>query len=236
MENKIIAIHQPYFLPWLGYFSKIVRSDVFVILDNVQYPKKGGYWANRVMIVINGEAEWLSVPIIRSYSGYRNINEMKIDNSKPWREKMLKTIEQNYKNAKYFGDIYKIIENLITNETNDLTSYNLNIINNLCGVLGIDKSKMIFASGLTSSGNATDLLISIIKELNGTAYLCGGGASKYQEDEKFAVNNIDLIYQNFQHPVYKQFNTKNFLKGLSIIDPLMNIGISETIKLLIHSN
>jgi hypothetical protein len=232
LENKIIAIHQPYFLPWLGFFSKIIRSDIFVILDNVQYPKKGGYWANRVKIIINGEAEWLTMPIIRSYSGYKNINEMKIDNSKPWRENILKTIERNYKHADFFDSCFDIIEKLIIYETDDLVSYNVNIINTLCQSLGIETSKIIFASGLTSSGKATDLLISITKELCGSAYLCGGGASKYQEDEKFKENNINLIYLNYQHPVYKQFNTKEFLKGLSVIDPIMNIGIAETAKLL----
>ncbi|HMT10176.1 MAG TPA: WbqC family protein, partial [Ignavibacteria bacterium] len=88
---KIAAIHQPSFFPWLGFFNKIVRSDVFVILDNVQFPKTGGYWANRVKLVVGGKGEWVTMPINRSYSGTKNINEIEIDKSRSWNQKMLKS-------------------------------------------------------------------------------------------------------------------------------------------------
>jgi hypothetical protein len=232
-ENNIIAaIHQPSFFPWLGFFNKIVRSDVFVVLDNVQFPKTGGYWANRVKFVISGKGEWITMPINRNYSGTKNINEIEIDNTRNWNEKALKSIEVNYKKAPYFDEMFPIAKKLLSEPGNNLLEFNLLIINTICGLLGIDTSHFRIASQIETDGAATDLLISIVKQTGCNVYMCGGGATKYQEDEKFSVNGIKLIYQNFKHPVYTQFNTNEFIPGLSVIDALMNCGVEETKKLI----
>lgn len=229
---KIAAIHQPSFFPWLGFFNKIVRSDVFVILDNVQFPKTGGYWANRVKLIVGGKGEWITMPINRSYSGTRNINEIEIDNSRNWSQKMLKSISVNYGKAKYFEEIYPIASSLLESPGTDLTQFNLKVIHEFCTMLKIDTSHFRRGSDMNVSGTSTDLLISIVTETGCNAYMCGGGASKYQEDEKFAQNNIELIYQNFKHPVYDQFNTMEFVAGLSILDTLMNCGAEKTSELI----
>jgi len=93
--NHTVAIHQPNFFPWLGYFDKIIRSNVFVFLDEVQFPKKGGSWSNRVKMLIAGEAKWVTASIERNYSGLRNINEMNFQ-ADNWRVKMLKSLRTNY--------------------------------------------------------------------------------------------------------------------------------------------
>ncbi len=231
-EKLSVAIHQPSFFPWLGFFDKILKSDIFVILDNVQFPKTGGFWANRVKILVSGEPAWITMPIVRSYSGLRDINQMEINNLTPWREKLIKTISINYKKAPFYNEVFSILESLILFETNHLLEYNLNVINSLCKILNIDNSNTILASSLTPKGKATDLLISIVTSLGGSEYICGGGADKYQENEKFEQTGIKLTYQNFKQPVYKQFNTKEFVSGLSVIDVLMNCGIEETQQIL----
>lgn len=229
---KIAAIHQPSFFPWLGFFNKIVRSDVFVILDNVQFPKTGGYWANRVKLIIGGKGEWVTMPINRSYSGTRNINEIEIDNSRSWNQKMLKSIAVNYGKAKYFEEIYPFAEALLQSPGANLTEFNLKVIHDFCRLLNINTSHFKGGSEMKASGTSTDLLVSIVTEAGCNAYMCGGGASKYQEDEKFTRNNIELIYQNFKHPVYEQFNTKEFVPGLSVLDALMNCGADRTAELI----
>ena len=233
-QGKIAAIHQPSFFPWLGFFDKIIRSDIFVILDNVQFPKKGGYWANRVKIIISGKPEWLTMPIVRSYSGFRKINEMEIDNSKSWNEKTLKTIDVNYKKAPHYSDIFPELINLLESPGTDLTEFNIKIINHFCNILNIDTSHFVKASALNTEGHSTDLLLSIIRALNADAYMYGGGASGYQENDKFEAAGIKLIAQNFKQPEYPQVNTKEFVPGLSIIDVLMNCGLDST-KSMIHS-
>ncbi|RPI15678.1 MAG: wbmP [Ignavibacteriae bacterium] len=230
--KKSVAIHQPSFFPWLGFFDKIKKADIFVILDNVQFPKTGGFWANRVKILISGRPDWMTMPIIRSYSGLRNINEMEINNLTPWREKLLKTIEINYKKAEHFNRVFPIIRDLLNFQTDSLLEYNLNTINAFRSILEIKKPDFYLASSLNTSGKATELLVSIVKAVNCNEYICGGGAANYQVDEKFEAENITLTHQNFVSPVYKQFNTEKFESGLSIIDVLFNCGIPGVKKLL----
>lgn len=231
-SNKVVAIHQPTFFPWLGYFNKLARSDVFVVLDTVQYPKKGGTWGNRVKLLVNGQASWVTLPVDRNYHGVRTYREMSIDNSGNQRDKIIRTIRMNYAGCLFFGEVFPLIEPLIINPTTRLTDYNLSAILDLAQRLGIDTGKITLASELRTQGTGTDLLVAITKSLNGTAYLCGGGASGYQEDEKFGAAGLHLIYQNFKHPVYEQLNTSEFVPGLSIIDVLMNCGLERTADLI----
>jgi hypothetical protein len=234
-ESNTVAIHQPTFFSWLGFYDKILRSDIFVILDSVQFPKTGGFWVNRTKILISGNEHWLTIPVNRNYAGTRNINEMEINNSSAWQEKTIKTIDINYRKAPHFDEVFPMVSSLLEDKTGSICEYVLNIIYRMCSLLGLDKSKMIRSSSLAYEGNATDMLISLTKLVGGNAYMCGGGAQNYQEDEKFEAAGLELIYQNFHHPVYPQFNSKEFVPGLSIIDSLMNLGI-EGVKNLIYSN
>ncbi|MEK7448140.1 MAG: WbqC family protein [Planctomycetota bacterium] len=232
MPDRIAAIHQPNFFPWLGYFDKINKADVFILLDNVQFPKTGGTWMNRVKIITNSEAQWLTAPIIRNYHGLRLIKDMEINNLTDWREKMLKTIEQNYGQCPFFKEERDYLQALINYDANNLCEYNIHAIRSLAERLGLKIPKLIIASTLKAEGEATDLLISLTRAVGGIAYLCGGGADGYQEDEKFAEAGIELVYQNFKHPVYLQANTKEFIAGLSIIDVLFNCGFEKARDLI----
>jgi len=231
--QHIVAIHQPNFFPWLGYFNKMARADTFIIMDNVQFPKTSrGTWSNRVRLIVNGKATWLTMPIVRNYHGHRCYHEMLIDNRQPWRERILTTIKTSYGRAPYFKTVFPFLRELINNFTESLVDYNITAIQALILQLGLDQSKLILGSQLNISGSSTDLLIAMVKAVDGTAYLCGGGASGYQEDEKFYLAGLTLIYQNFQHPNYPQFNTQEFNPGLSIIDTLMNCGFTKTKELI----
>lgn len=230
---KIVAIHQPNFFPWLGYFDKIARSDVFILLDNVQFPKTGrGTWVNRVKLSINGSAAWVTLPVTRKCSGTRLISEMMINNEKDWRGKLIKTLQANYGKAPFYREIMPAIEVTIINPVGSLAEFNIVAIRSLSNLLGIDTKKLILGSSLQTEGSSTELLISMTQAVSGTAYLCGGGADGYQEDGKFAAAGIELVYQNFKHPVYPQHRSPEFISGLSILDALMNCGVHITKKLL----
>ncbi len=227
----LVAIHQPNFFPWLGYFDKIVRSDLFIFMDNAQFPKKGGNWVNRVKLLVGGGGHWATVPVNRAYHGVLPISAMKIDNRTPWRDKLLKTIEMNYKSSPCYGEVFPVILPLAENPTPSLAEYNIASITALAKHLGLNTGKLILGSSLTTQGQSTDLLISMVRACGGTAYLCGGGAA-YQDDEKFPVAGLQLIYQNFTHPQYPQASSTEFVPGLSIIDALMNCGFSGVRRLL----
>lgn len=224
MPTTLVAIHQPNFFPWLGYFDKIARADVFVILDSVQFAKTGGTWSNRVQVLANGRPLWLTLPIVRSYHGVRSYLEMEIDDRTPWRAKHLKTIQLSYAGAPHVQAVAPVVQAALDNPTHSLVEFNVAAIRKLCASMELDTSKFVFSSTLPVSGQGTDLLIAIVRAVGGTAYLAGGQASAYQEDHKFAQNGIDLVWQNFQHPVYQQRSGQDFVAGLSIIDALMHRG------------
>ena len=110
VAEATVAIHQPNFFPWLGYFDKIARADVFVLLDDVQFAKQS--WTNRVQVLIDGEPGWVTAPVRRD--GKVSIAEARFDESKPWRKKLLKTMYFSYRRAPHFEHVYPRIEALVT--------------------------------------------------------------------------------------------------------------------------
>lgn len=231
--SAVVAIHQPNFLPWLGYFNKIANADVFVVLDNVQFAKTGGTWTNRVRLRINGDARWVTVPVVRDYRGVRTIGEMTIA-SGPWRAKLIQTLQAAYGRAPHFGAVLPFIQPLIAEATDELLRYNLIAIRALAAALGLDRTRFVLASELDVSGRGTDLLVALVKAVDGGVYLCGGGAAGYQEDQKFAQAGIQLVYQTFRHPAYAQGDLP-FVPGLSIVDALMHCGFDGS-RNLVHGD
>jgi len=227
VSSRVVAIHQPNFFPWLGYFEKIARADVFVALDSVQFSKTGGTWCNRVRVLVNHRPSWITMPVERGYHGVRTIREMRIAGG-TWRGKLLRTLELAYRRAPYFGEVFPLIEEILGVGAGTVAEFNLEGLRRLTGRLRLDPSKIVESSSLGATGEATHLLISIVKEVCGTAYLCGGGAGDYQEDEKFGAAGIELIYQCFEHPVYPQRGEAGFTPGLSVIDALMQCGFVGT--------
>ena len=228
----IVAIHQPNFIPWLGFFHKIFRSDKFILLDDVQFPKKGGNWTNRTTISLNNQRQWITVPIERNYEGTKPINQINILKNKIWHIKILKTLESQYSKALYFESTYKNLSKILSNKHDKLIDLNLEILYWLFELLGIDKSKIYLSSSFEINTNSTKRLIDLTKAIKGNTYLSGDGSSEYLEFEMFDENSLKLDFLNFEHPIYEQKNNKIFVSNLSIIDCLFNIGQDETIKLL----
>lgn len=221
MKNRICAIHQPNFFPWLGYFDKIKRCDKFVVLDDVQYQKKGGTWSNRVAINVQGQSKWITAPINRP-NGFWNINETTFQNTN-WRDRIIKTLQANYSKAPFFQERRDFIFELINFSENNLSKYNLHSIIEICKVLNINiEDKLLLSSTYNFQSSSNELLIDITKATGCDTYMAGGGASEYQNIELFEKEGLYFMHQNFQHPIYPQFNTKNLIKGLSIIDYFFN--------------
>lgn len=230
--DKIVAIHQPNFFPWLGYFNKIARADIFVFLDHVQFPKTGGVWSNRVKLVISGEDRWVTAAIDRNYNGTRKINEMRFVSSNPWREKMLKTLAVNYKKHPFYDETMELIQPLILNQEQSISKYNIQAIKKIVSAISLKQQRFVCSSALSFTSNSNELLCEITTSLGGKTYLCGGGADGYQDESVFDRFGINLKYQNFQHPTYDQFKCDKFLAGVSVIDAAMNVGWTGVKNLL----
>lgn len=232
--KKIVAIHQPNFFPWLGYFEKIVKSDLFVFLDDVQFQQKGSCWGNRVKLLISGDPKWISVPIIRK-SSLPKYNEIVFDEKQPWRLKMKKTLAANYPKTPFYSEVSELIEDILNQKTDNLTEFNIYAIKSILRFLDYGSMELIKSSELGITSTSTQLLIDIVKNVDGNSYLAGGGAQGYQEDELFKEQGVELIYQNYQHPRYQQ-NSNEFVPGLSIVDALMNLGKDEVRSLLVYAS
>lgn len=228
--NKVVAIHQPNFFPWLGFFHKIESCDIFVILDNVQFPRTSrGAWTNRVKFLSNKKGKWFTVPIDREYDGVRNINEVSMKNHL-WKEDFKNMLFSNYKKAPYFDDYIDFILELNSYDDLSLSRFNSKVIIKLCDFLNINTDKLVFASDLDTKLKSTELLIEIVKRVDGNVYLSGNGASGYQEDKKFDEAGILLKFQEFKHPTYEQYDY--FIEGLSIIDALFFVGKEKVIEMI----
>ncbi|NCA14282.1 MAG: wbmP, partial [Proteobacteria bacterium] len=152
----IVAVHQPNFFPWLGYFDKLVRSDCFIVLDDVQFPKKGGTWMNRVQIARDGRPHWLTAPVDRGYSGVRLISEMRFAPERSWRDEVWRAIELAYSRAPCWSEAADLLKPLVFHESQSLVDYNVHGTRSLLKALGIAGRVLRLASefGIVESGTA----------------------------------------------------------------------------------
>jgi len=231
MGDVVVGIHQPNFFPWFGYFLKIARSDEFVFLDDAQISNSRSY-VNRTYINIKGQARWLTVPIKRT-NAQQIINKTKYFDT-GWRIKSIKTLKMNYSNALYYKENEEFINNLIHYKANYIADYNIFIITEICKILDLSTS-LYTASDFSINKTSTERLLEIVKSLKGNIYLSGTGGKKYQDVDLFKSNLIQIKYNLFSHPEYKQIKTNSPIVGLSIIDFIFNIGIDNTKLLLANA-
>jgi len=230
--TRLVAIHQPNFLPWLGWFDKLARADVLVLLDAVQFPRTGsGSWTNRVRMLVGGRPAWVTAPVIRADGGLLPINRMRVDASRPWRKKLLRTVRMSYGRAPCFDEVFPTLSELIELPTARLAELNEAALHSIALRLRLDPAKMVRQSDLSARGSATELLIELTKAVGGTAYLAGGGAGGYQDDAAFEAAGLTLVPQRFEHPRYPQM-VEEHVPGLSIVDALMCCGWSGTAAFL----
>tara|TARA_B100000678_G_C18200945_1_gene499423 strand:- start:323 stop:1027 length:705 start_codon:yes stop_codon:yes gene_type:complete len=226
----IVAIHQPEYLPWLGFFKKMMNVELFVFLDDVQFRKKG--WQNRNRIRINDGTTMLSIPV-HTHS-YPKINEVTIDNEKNWSIRHKKSILYNYARAPYFDEIKDFIESIFEKKFQYLVDLNTEIIKFIMNELEI-KSKIVFSSELEISKKGSDRVLDICKAVGADHYITGTfWAESNLRVEEFKKSNIDVEFQKFQHPIYKQIHGE-FIPEMSIIDLLFNEGRKEAKKILQNS-
>jgi len=226
----IVAIHQPEYLPWLGFFKKMMNVELFVFLDDVQFRKKG--WQNRNRIRINDGTTLLSIPV-HTHS-YPKINEVTIDNEKNWSIRHKKSILYNYARAPYFDEIKDFVESIFEKKFQYLVDLNTEIIKFIMNELEI-KSKIVFSSELEISKKGSDRVLDICKAVGADHYITGTfWAESNLRVEEFKKSNIDVEFQKFQHPIYKQIHGE-FIPEMSIIDLLFNEGRKEAKKILQNS-
>ena len=215
----IVAVHQPQYLPWLGYFDKIRRADIFCYLDNVQYKKND--WQNRNRIKTAQGWQWLTVPV--QYRFPQKICEVKINNALNWRKKHLHTLVTNYSRAPFFKKFAQFFEEIYSENWQFLSDLNIALVEGLKKAFRLYRVPAVKSSELSLREDPTDRLIDICRELKADIYLSGQDGVKYMDLERFKQNDIQIIVQKFVHPVYPQL-FDDFQAQMSAVDLLFNCG------------
>jgi hypothetical protein len=216
----IVAGHQPNYLPWIGFFDKIKRSDIFIIEDNLQYVKRE--FQNRNRIKTATEALWLTVPVECDYQV--PINEVRVakKGQPDWAKRHWLCLKYNYSKAPYWEKYCGFFEDAYSRDWNLLLDLNLHLIKGIMGFLNI-KTPLVMASSLNAYGKNSELVLTQCKKLNADVYLSGNGARQYLDVQKFEQENIKVVFQDFNHPTYPQLYGA-FAPNLSIVDYLFCTG------------
>ena len=221
----ILSVHQPYFLPWLGLFDKIEQSDRFVIFDSTQYPR-GRSIANRNQFRVGNQAKELvaSVSIPKGKQGLVQIREVNFASETKWRKRLLRTLEVNYASAPYREKYLAEIEAKL--HLRNLCEFNVCMLLFFLKELNI-KTPVRLLSDLEKANqiprDRDGRIIELCRQLHCDKYLSGSKGKEYNDESRYSESNIELLYQDFRHPVYPQQNVP-FLSHLSVVDLLMNCG------------
>jgi len=218
--SKRIVILQPSYLPWLGYFDQLYKSDVFVLYDDVQYDKHG--WRNRNRIKTDKGPLWLTVPVLTHGQGLPTNRDARIDTRQSWARKHLQALRVNYAKASPFEEVFDALEPVLGRPWTHLIDLNRAVLETLCRLLGLTRL-ILLSSELDVPGQKTERLIALCQALGAGRYLTGDAASDYLDETQFTAQGIRVEYHHYRHPLYAQLHGE-FVPYLSVVDLLMNHG------------
>jgi len=225
-----VSIHQPNYIPWLGYFYKISQTDFFVFLDDVQFSNEGMH--NYHYIKTQNGPHRIKIPVIQTLG--EKINEVRTKDELNWRENHLNLIRSNYQHANHFDEVFSDFMTLLYTRNEYLSELNISIIKFFCNKLGI-KSEFVKSSDLQISTRREDKIIDICSTLGCDTYYSGSGAKAYQKEEHFLRKGIELKYSEYRVFEYKQ-QFPGFQSNVTVIDFLMNCGYDWNTVLKQQSN
>ena len=222
----LVAIHQPTYLPWLGYFDRMLQSDLFVLLDHVQFERRN--YQNRTLIRLEDEARWLTVPVVQ-LSQKERIIDKRVDNpsdtsgARWWGPSQFLTLRHAYRRAPYFELYAPRLSAILETRWEKLVDLNLAALEFLREALGIT-TPMVRSSELAVEGQRSELLLNICKRVGASAFLGGmGGSRDYLDHAAFRAAGMGVVWQQFKQPQHSQCG-EGFVKGLSALDLLFNCG------------
>jgi hypothetical protein len=229
----LISIHQPNYIPWLGYFRKIALSDTFVFFDNVQMPGGKSYVSRNEIKTLQGRL-WLTVPVADKGEGTL-ISEARIADQR-WPRKHLKTLEINYSASPWKSLIRDDLAPIFEAGSETIADLNCALIERISRLIGLEDVKFVRASGLDLKTEGADSITEILNTLGATEYLTGSGAgsTRHLDINELATNGIKTRFVSSEFSEYRQFHS-DFAGNLSVLDALLCIGPDATGELL-HAN
>jgi hypothetical protein len=213
-----LAVMQPYFLPYLGYFQLMAAVDKFVVYDDVNFIKRG--WINRNRILLNGQEHLFVIPLRRASQNQR-INEVALARDRPWRQKLLTTFRHAYRRAPQFYEIFPVISEIVNYPEESLNEYLHNSLRRIKSFLGIG-AEVVRSSAIyeNRSLKGQERILDICRQEKASVYFNLSGGKQIYDQELFRANGITLRFLEPPQISYEQFGAP-FLPSLSIVDVLM---------------
>jgi len=209
---------------------KLTKLIFFIFLDNVQFKKND--WQNRNKIKTSNGEQWLTVPVIHDFG--QKITEVKINNQANWKHNHLSSLQHSYAKAPFLEEYKDFFEKAYQQDWDSLVDLNIYFVEGLMQLLGID-TKIVKASDYDVTEDSTQRLIDLCKKVDVDTYIAGKDARKYMDFDAFKDQGIDVVIQEFEHPIYPQLWTEkdetNFLSSMSVVDLLFNCG-NESLKII----
>ncbi len=231
-----VAIHQPNYIPWLGYFYKMLRADLFIYHDAIPFSRSSYTRRCRIQTAKgSAEQDWLSVPVKHAPEGIL-IADIQIDNSKNWRSKHLNKISNTYSSAPFFEEVFPILKEALNGTANEenLSVLNTTLLQHICEQLMINV-QIAHSSDYDVNKKGTALNLALALQVKASVYLSGTGALQYESAEDFEEHNIKIEVADIMSWLsinpYQQ-SSPRFMGGLSIVDALMNLGFGGTREVL----
>jgi hypothetical protein len=225
---KTVVIHQPDFMPYIGFFHRLLYADLFIFLDHVQFVHSNRSWTHRDKIkTANGE-RWLTISVVKAQRD-TPINQIHLA-SNDWREQNLNLLRENYRSAPYFLELFPKVEALYGLPYELLSKFNEASIRMMMEWFAID-IPVSYSSNLQPEGRKNELMVDLLKKVGASHYLSGSGAKDYFEEKPFSSAGIEVKWQDFKHPVYQQ-QFGEFIPYLSSIDLFFNCGIENSRQIL----
>ena len=226
-HNPLVVIHQPDFIPYLGFFHRLLLADVWVVLDHVQINRRG--WTHRDKIKTQNGMQWLTIPL-QSAPRDSSINAILLANDPSWCQAHLNILEASYKKAPFFAEIFPYCKDLYSHQFYNLSDFSLASVLMLLTLFDID-IVLMKSSDMLPETKSNALMAELVVKAGGNRYLSGLGAKAYFDPAPFDEAGVNVIWQQFEHPVYSQLHGA-FVPQLTSLDLLFNCGINDSRKLL----
>ena len=229
-----VAMMQPTFLPWQGFFELVLKSDIFILLDDFQFSVQSYHQRNR-LFVNKDQVGWYTVPVKKEVSFQSPLNRVHIEERASWRIKMWKRIQMNYSRAPYYKDMAPWIESWLMRETGSIASLNIAFIKYVMELMDYE-GELRYSSALASQRTRSARVEELLNWCGANAYYSAKGSFEYMlEDRVFPLPDLPVYFQDFYPLPYNQIGSKQgFIPYLSILDALMNIGVQSTKELIIR--
>jgi len=226
--TRRVAIQQPSYMPWLGYFEQMDFVDLFLFFDDVQYSKRS--WRSRNRVRVSDKSIFLTVPVSNAHRPLPLIRDMLIQEG-PWQRKHLRTLEHAYAKAPYFGPVMELLSTHLLADTDNLCTLNIQLTTAIARWIGIETPLMRTSCLYYDREKGQQRLLNVCRAVEADRHYTGQGARKLLDSRWFLERGITIEFQVFDHPKYPQQGLP-FISHLSIVDALFSVGPEGALSLI----